>query len=59
MMIWFAYGATGASRRADPTAPELAQALQKKYDAVKDFSADFAHTYAAACCGSRSPSAGA
>ena len=30
---------------ADPTAPELAQALQKKYDGVKDFSADFTHTY--------------
>jgi outer membrane lipoprotein carrier protein len=30
---------------ADATAPELAQALQKKYDGVKDFSADFTHTY--------------
>src|SRR5213594_4325573 len=30
---------------ADTTAPELAQALQKKYDAVKDFSADFVHAY--------------
>jgi outer membrane lipoprotein carrier protein len=30
---------------ADLTAPELAQALQKKYDGVKDFSADFTHTY--------------
>jgi outer membrane lipoprotein carrier protein len=35
--------ATG--RAADPTAPELAQALQKKYDGIKDFSADFTHTY--------------
>ena len=35
--------ATGGA--ADPTAPELAQALQRKYDAVKDFSADFVHTY--------------
>jgi len=35
--------ATG--RAADPTAPELAEALQRKYDAVKDFSADFVHTY--------------
>jgi outer membrane lipoprotein carrier protein len=32
-------------RAADPTAPELAQALQRKYDAVRDFSADFVHTY--------------
>src|SRR5437867_3496473 len=29
----------------DLAAPQLAQALQKKYDAVKDFSADFTHTY--------------
>jgi outer membrane lipoprotein carrier protein len=30
---------------SDATAPELAQALQKKYDGVKDFSADFTHVY--------------
>ncbi len=30
---------------ADTTAPELAQALQKKYDTIKDFSADFVHAY--------------
>jgi len=30
---------------SDSTAPELAKALQKKYDTVKDFSADFTHTY--------------
>lgn len=30
---------------AEPTATELAQALQKKYDTVRDFSADFVHTY--------------
>jgi len=29
----------------DTTAPELAQALQKKYDTIKDFSADFVHAY--------------
>lgn len=29
----------------EPTAPQLALALQKKYDAVKDFSADFTHIY--------------
>src|ERR1700704_3233029 len=33
------------TRAADPTASELADALQRKYDAVKDFSADFVHTY--------------
>jgi len=36
-------GANG--RAADPTATELAEAVQRKYDAVKDFSADFVHTY--------------
>lgn len=36
---------TTDGRAADPTASELAQALQRKYDAVKDFSADFVHTY--------------
>ncbi len=35
---------TGA-RAASPSAEELAQALQHKYDAVRDFSADFVHTY--------------
>jgi len=29
----------------DRTAPELAHALQKKYDTIKDFSADFVHAY--------------
>src|SRR5712691_4742372 len=29
----------------DRTAPELAAALQKKIDGVKDFSTDFTHTY--------------
>jgi outer membrane lipoprotein carrier protein len=37
--------AAAATRAADPTAPELAQALQKKYDGIKDFSADFTHAY--------------
>jgi outer membrane lipoprotein carrier protein len=30
---------------ADVTAPELAQALQRKYDGIRDFSADFVHSY--------------
>src|SRR5262249_10893332 len=30
---------------ARPSAEQLAQALQKKYELVKDFSADFVHTY--------------
>jgi outer membrane lipoprotein carrier protein len=32
-------------RGADQTAPELAAALQRKYDGIKDFEADFTHTY--------------
>jgi len=38
--------ATAAPRTADTTAPELASALQRKYDGIKDFSADFVHAYA-------------
>jgi outer membrane lipoprotein carrier protein len=34
-----------SGRAAEPTASDLAEALQRKYDAVKDFSADFVHTY--------------
>ena len=33
------------TRAADSTAPELAAALQRKYDGIKDFSADFKHVY--------------
>jgi outer membrane lipoprotein carrier protein len=32
-------------RSAEPTAAELAQSLQRKYDTVRDFSADFVHNY--------------
>ena len=38
-------GSQVAGRTADSTAPELAAALQRKYDGVKDFSTDFAHAY--------------
>jgi outer membrane lipoprotein carrier protein len=41
---WVALSAS-VIRGAEPTADELAQALQRKYDAVADFSADFVHTY--------------
>jgi outer membrane lipoprotein carrier protein len=39
--------ATGASRASagDMTADELALALQRRYDSIKDFSADFVHRY--------------
>src|SRR5215471_7446956 len=30
---------------AEPTAAELAQLLQRKYDTIRDFSADFVHNY--------------
>ena len=30
---------------AEPTAAELAHSLQRKYDSVRDFSADFVHNY--------------
>jgi outer membrane lipoprotein carrier protein len=40
-----ALGSQFAARAADSTAPELAAALQRKYDGIKDFSADFSHTY--------------
>ena len=32
-------------RAAEPTAQELAQALQKKIDGIRDFTADFVHSY--------------
>src|SRR5476649_2301999 len=40
-----ALGGQLAARAADSTAPELAAALQRKYDGIKDFSADFTHAY--------------
>src|SRR5947207_7194965 len=43
-MKWLAVAVLSAGL-LDATAPELAQALQKKYDTVKDFSADFTHAY--------------
>lgn len=33
------------SRAADQTAAELTQSLQRRYDGIRDFSADFVHTY--------------
>jgi outer membrane lipoprotein carrier protein len=40
-----AAAAAAAVHAADATAPELAASLQRKYDGIKDFSADFTHTY--------------
>jgi outer membrane lipoprotein carrier protein len=35
----------GLAQQQAPPATELAQALQKKYNSIRDFSADFVHTY--------------
>src|SRR5256885_5384048 len=40
-----AFVAATVTLHADLTAPELAAALQRKVDGIKDFSADFTHTY--------------
>src|SRR4030088_1655535 len=36
---------TPRAAAADQTAEELVQALQRRYDSIKDFSADFVHRY--------------
>jgi outer membrane lipoprotein carrier protein len=38
-------GGPASLRSAEPTASELARALQAKYDTIRDFAADFVHTY--------------
>lgn len=40
-----ALGAIVVAAEPDQSAPTLAGALQQKYDRIKDFSADFVHTY--------------
>ena len=37
--------ATGAAAQSSSPAADLAQALQKKYSTIRDFSTDFVHTY--------------
>ena len=44
-VLAMAVGVMAVGHAADATAPELAAALQRKYDGVRDFSADFSHTY--------------
>lgn len=47
-VIVFSTGLIPAARTSpavDPSAPELALALQRKYDAIRDFSTEFTHTY--------------
>lgn len=45
LMVFAAIAAPTVVGGADQTASELAAALQRKYDTIKDFSADFTHTY--------------
>src|SRR5438552_1468524 len=43
-MTWLQLGVLIAAL-ADQSASEHAQTLQRKYDGIRDFSADFVHTY--------------
>ena len=45
MTMWIAFAGAAATKAADQTASELAQALQRRIDAIKDFSTDFVHSY--------------
>src|SRR5215218_6149875 len=42
LIVWLV--ATPGLAQQQTSAAELAQALQKKYDSIRDFSADFVHT---------------
>jgi hypothetical protein len=45
-VLWLALGTLAhPSRAAEPTAAEVARALQQKYDAIRDFSANFVQSY--------------
>lgn len=43
--VLLAFGPALAAAQPRPSAAETARALQEKYDRVKDFTADFTHTY--------------
>ena len=45
MTMWIAFAGAAATKAADQTAAELAQSLQRRNDAIRDFSADFVHSY--------------
>jgi len=45
LVLLLLLGPAAAAGQARPAAPETARALQEKYDRVKDFTADFTHTY--------------
>lgn len=44
-VAFFAWSTVATLAAGQSSAPELAQALQRKYSSIKDFSADFTHTY--------------
>jgi outer membrane lipoprotein carrier protein len=43
--LWLGLGVGLASGQATPTAQEVATSIQRKYDTIRDFSADFVHTH--------------
>jgi outer membrane lipoprotein carrier protein len=45
MAVTLVWGTSVRPRGAQQTAAELAREVQRKYDIVKDFTADFVHTY--------------
>jgi outer membrane lipoprotein carrier protein len=45
LILLLLLGPAAAGAQARPPAVETARALQQKYDTVKDFTADFTHTY--------------
>jgi len=45
LILLLLFGPAQAGGQARPPAAETARALQQKYDRVKDFTADFTHTY--------------
>jgi outer membrane lipoprotein carrier protein len=45
LVLVSAVTAATAAQQQQPSAAELAEALQKRYASIKDFSADFVHTY--------------
>src|SRR5215831_16592390 len=45
MLVALLAAAIAAAPAADLTAPELAAALQKKIESIKDFTTDFTHVY--------------
>jgi outer membrane lipoprotein carrier protein len=44
-VVWFSAPVAGGQTSSDSTAQDLATALQRKYDTVRDFSANFVHAY--------------